>query len=217
VAVTTRSRVACASCSDPSLSMSDAIHTVGVSIDRFSQFNPRDSSGESLSNDAAWLASMRRSGRKWSTVAKPSAGSVKGDESCHASVERMGCERFPNVVGNFPAIRRRTMKEGLKSNLGERPLSARKSLADDSFMRRTIAGAFTAISTAAWLRTPAASSDRYLLYTRHSRVDLFDGAFSGVARQLVDRRIRSDGPSAPDSMRRRARSGRPPVRTALDR
>jgi hypothetical protein len=52
--------------------------------------------------------------------------------------------------------------------------------------------------------TPAASSSpRYLVYTRRSRTDVLGGALGGIIRRLIERRIRSEAPSALDRLRRR--------------
>jgi hypothetical protein len=56
---------------------------------------------------------------------------------------------------------------------------------------------------------PSASGNRYLLYSRHSRVDLFEGPFAGMTRRLVEKRIRAGAPAALDAMRRRLESGDP--------
>ena len=58
---------------------------------------------------------------------------------------------------------------------------------------------------------PSSNGSQYLLYTRHSRVDLFRGAWAGMVRRIVEGRIRSDGPAALDILRRRLEAGEPPV------
>jgi len=57
---------------------------------------------------------------------------------------------------------------------------------------------------------PTANGDRYLLYTRQSRVDVFEGALAGLRRRLVEKRIRSAAPGVLDAARRRLESGEPP-------
>ena len=49
----------------------------------------------------------------------------------------------------------------------------------------------------------APSQPPSLAYLRLSTVDVFDGAFGGIVRRLVNRRIRSDGPRAIDAIRRK--------------
>ena len=56
---------------------------------------------------------------------------------------------------------------------------------------------------------PSAGGRRYLLYTRHSRVDVFQGAFAGIVRRMVEKRIRADAPAVLDAMRRRLEHGDP--------
>lgn len=58
---------------------------------------------------------------------------------------------------------------------------------------------------------PSAHGHRYLLYTRHSRVDLFRGTLAGMVRRMVEKRIRSDGPAVLDGLRRRLETGEPAV------
>jgi hypothetical protein len=60
------------------------------------------------------------------------------------------------------------------------------------------------------LTHPVADGTRYLLYARHSRVDLFRGPLAGVIRRMVQKRIRADAPAVLDAMRRRLESGAPP-------
>ena len=55
---------------------------------------------------------------------------------------------------------------------------------------------------------------RYLLYTRHSRVDVFRGALAGMVRRIVEKRIRSDAPEVLAGLRRRLESGDPPSVTS---
>jgi hypothetical protein len=49
----------------------------------------------------------------------------------------------------------------------------------------------------------ANGSPRYLVYARRSRADVLGGTFRGVVRRLIERRIRSEAPSALDGLRRR--------------
>jgi hypothetical protein len=59
------------------------------------------------------------------------------------------------------------------------------------------------------LTHPSAEGHRYLLYTRYSRVDLFQGVLAGVVRHLVEKRIRTEAPAVLDAMRRRIESDLP--------
>ena len=66
------------------------------------------------------------------------------------------------------------------------------------------------------LTYPSADGRRYLLYSRFSRVDLFQGVLAGVVRRLVEKRIRTEAPAVLDAMRRRIESDVPGNRlTAL--
>ena len=66
------------------------------------------------------------------------------------------------------------------------------------------------------LTYPSAEGRRYLLYSRFSRVDLFQGVLAGVVRRLVEKRIRTEAPVVLDAMRRRMESDLPSTRlTAL--
>jgi hypothetical protein len=49
----------------------------------------------------------------------------------------------------------------------------------------------------------SAAGPRYLLYARHSRVDVFRGALAGIIRRMVEKRIRADAPAVLDALRRR--------------
>jgi hypothetical protein len=63
--------------------------------------------------------------------------------------------------------------------------------------------------------TPAVGgSPRYLVYTRRSRTDVLGGAFGGIVRRLIERRIRSEAPSVLDRLRRRLET-EPTRETAL--
>jgi hypothetical protein len=53
------------------------------------------------------------------------------------------------------------------------------------------------------------TADRYLVYVRRSRADVFGGTFGGLVRRVVTGRIRADGPGVLDGMRRRLESGPP--------
>jgi hypothetical protein len=59
---------------------------------------------------------------------------------------------------------------------------------------------------------PTSAGDRYLVYTRRSHVDVLLGFWGGLTRRIVESRIRGDGPSVLDGIRRRLESGKPPVR-----
>jgi hypothetical protein len=63
--------------------------------------------------------------------------------------------------------------------------------------------------------TPSAGGERYLLYTRHSRLDVFDGMLGGVVRRMIEGRIRTDAPAVLDTTRRRLERGDPPSQDAL--
>jgi len=68
--------------------------------------------------------------------------------------------------------------------------------------------------------TPAAAgSPRYLVYVRRSRVNVLGGTFAGIIRKVTERRIRSEAPSALDSLRRRLETEplREPLSEALAR
>ena len=62
------------------------------------------------------------------------------------------------------------------------------------------------------ITTPMPSGDRYLVYTRRSHVDVLLGFWGGLTRRIVESRIRGDGPSVLDVIRRRIESGDPPAR-----
>ena len=62
------------------------------------------------------------------------------------------------------------------------------------------------------ITTPMPSGDRYLVYTRRSHVDVLVGFWGGLTRRIVESRIKADGPSVLDVIRRRLESGEPPVR-----
>lgn len=53
---------------------------------------------------------------------------------------------------------------------------------------------------------------RHLLYVRRSRADVFDGAFGGIIRRLVGRRVRSEGPPLLAGFRRNLERGIPASR-----
>jgi hypothetical protein len=53
------------------------------------------------------------------------------------------------------------------------------------------------------------ASQRYLIYVRRSRVDLLDGALSGLVRRMMERRIRAEAPAVLNSIRKRLESGDP--------
>jgi hypothetical protein len=59
--------------------------------------------------------------------------------------------------------------------------------------------------------TPSARGHRYLLYTRHSRVDLFEGILGRMVRGIVEKRIKSDAPTVLDGIRCKLESGEPPA------
>ena len=50
---------------------------------------------------------------------------------------------------------------------------------------------------------------RYFVYIRLSRADVFHGAFGGLVRRIVQRRVRSEAPAILDALRRRLESGDP--------
>ena len=65
--------------------------------------------------------------------------------------------------------------------------------------------------------TPAAAgSPRYLVYMRRSRADVLGGAFAGIVRRLIERRVRSEAPRALDSLRRRLETEPPPRDTSSE-
>lgn len=51
---------------------------------------------------------------------------------------------------------------------------------------------------------------QYLVYSRRSRTDVFDGAFGGLVRRMVAKRVRADGPAVLEQLRRKIESGYPP-------
>ena len=59
---------------------------------------------------------------------------------------------------------------------------------------------------------PMASGDRYLVYARRSHVDVLLGFWGGLTRRLVESRIKGDGPSVLEVIRRRIEGGDPPAR-----
>ena len=64
--------------------------------------------------------------------------------------------------------------------------------------------------------TPPGEDAPHLLYTRRSRVDVFDGAFGGIVRRLVMKRVRAEGPSLLEGFRRNLERGIPAVRRTTD-
>jgi hypothetical protein len=50
---------------------------------------------------------------------------------------------------------------------------------------------------------PAGDTRSDLVYVRLSSVDVFDGAFGGLIRRMVNRRVKSEGPKAIDALRRK--------------
>jgi hypothetical protein len=54
-------------------------------------------------------------------------------------------------------------------------------------------------------------SDRYLVYARRSRGDLFTGPFGGWIRRIVQKRVRAEGPGVLDGLRRKIEAGPPGV------
>jgi hypothetical protein len=55
----------------------------------------------------------------------------------------------------------------------------------------------------------SASGPRYLVYVRRSRADVLGGAFGGIVRRMVERRVRGEAPSVLDGLRNRLESGEP--------
>jgi hypothetical protein len=80
-------------------------------------------------------------------------------------------------------------------------LVAKKQVYASHYMLASLS--FTAITTA------ANGVDRYLVYLNHSRSDVFDGVFGSFIRHVIQRRLRAEGPSALDQMRRRLESAVP--------
>ena len=62
------------------------------------------------------------------------------------------------------------------------------------------------------ITTPTPFGERYLVYTRRSHVDVLLGFWGGLTRRIVESRIKGDGPSVLEGIRRRIESGDPPVR-----
>lgn len=56
----------------------------------------------------------------------------------------------------------------------------------------------------------AGEAPRYLLYLNRSRVDVLDGFFGGLARRIVEGRLRDEAGQVVDSLRRRLEAGEPP-------
>ena len=54
---------------------------------------------------------------------------------------------------------------------------------------------------------------RYLVYRRCTRADVFGGMFGGFIRRAVNRRVRSEGPSLLEWLRRKLEAGPPPRQT----
>jgi hypothetical protein len=55
----------------------------------------------------------------------------------------------------------------------------------------------------------SASGARYLVYVRRSRADVLGGAFGGIVRRIVERRVRGEAPAVLDGLRNRLESGEP--------
>lgn len=53
---------------------------------------------------------------------------------------------------------------------------------------------------------------KYIVYSRWTRADVFDGAFGGLVRRMVNRRIRAEGPPVLQNLRKRLESGLPKPR-----
>jgi hypothetical protein len=51
--------------------------------------------------------------------------------------------------------------------------------------------------------------ERYLVYARRSRGDLFTGPFGGWVRRIVQKRVRAEGPGVLDGLRRKIEAGPP--------
>ena len=66
------------------------------------------------------------------------------------------------------------------------------------------------------ITTPTPTGDRYLVYARRSNVDFLSGFWGGLTRRIVESRIKGDGPSVLDVIRRRLESGEPPARGLPD-
>ena len=63
------------------------------------------------------------------------------------------------------------------------------------------------LSVTAVSRAPG--GERYLVYARQSRADLFTGAFGSWVRRIVRKRVREEGPGVLDGLRRRVEAGPP--------
>jgi len=61
------------------------------------------------------------------------------------------------------------------------------------------------------ITTPMPSGDRYLVYARRSHVDVLLGFWGGLTRRIVESRIKGDGPSVLEVIRRRIEGGDPPA------
>jgi hypothetical protein len=59
--------------------------------------------------------------------------------------------------------------------------------------------------------TRSAHGSRYLVYVNRSRVDLLDGAFGGLIRSGIERRLRADAPGVLRQLRSRLEAGDPAV------
>lgn len=57
----------------------------------------------------------------------------------------------------------------------------------------------------------AGKEPQYLLYLNRSRVDVLDGFFGGLARRIVEGRLRDEAGQVVDSLRRRLEAGEPPA------
>ena len=51
---------------------------------------------------------------------------------------------------------------------------------------------------------------RYLVYTHRSDVDVLDGVWGGVARHMIERRVKDEAPAMLNAMRVKLESGDPP-------
>jgi hypothetical protein len=51
---------------------------------------------------------------------------------------------------------------------------------------------------------------RYLVYVHRSRLEVLQGAFGGVMRRIIERRVRAEAPAALDILRHRLEGGDPP-------
>ncbi len=61
----------------------------------------------------------------------------------------------------------------------------------------------------------AAASQAHFVYLHRSSVDLLGGFWGGIARSLIESKVRKDGPAILRSVRERLASGDPPMASQL--